>query len=269
MVPNVSQFFRGLASQHLKRVVRVTLLLPPRYARSHSTRFPLLLVNDGQDFPGIQLASSLENLYREQHIRESIIVGIHANGDRLREYGTAGTPDYAGRGDWADRYQAFVLQELIPYLENHLRVSPNPEERFCAGFSLGGLAALDLAWQHPDHFAGAGIFSGSLWWRSRPFVEEDYDDDRDRIMHDRIRQGTFRRHQRFWLQAGTEDETSDRNNNGIIDAIDDTLDLIRELEAKGFETGKHVVYHEEEGGKHDLPTWGKVMPVFLRWWLPQ
>ena len=69
----------------------------------------------------------------------------------------------------------------------------------------------------------------------------------------------------FWLQTGTQDEVSDRNNNGIIDSIDDTLGLIEELEKKGYQREKDFVYREVEGGRHDQTTWGKVMPEFLKW----
>ena len=70
--------------------------------------------------------------------------------------------------------------------------------------------------------------------------------------------------QRYWLQAGTLDEDEDRNHNGVIDAIDDTLDLIRELKRKGTHD-VDVHYLEVEGGRHDTQTWGQVMPDFLRW----
>lgn len=69
----------------------------------------------------------------------------------------------------------------------------------------------------------------------------------------------------FWFQAGTEDETADRNNNGIIDAIDDTLDLIEVLHAKGYHKNRDMHFHIEEGGRHDVETWSRVMPLFLNW----
>ena len=68
--------------------------------------------------------------------------------------------------------------------------------------------------------------------------------------------------------TGTHDETSDRNNNGIIDSIDDTLDLIRELEAKGYQRKTDIEYLELADGRHDVPTWGRAMPAFLQWGWP-
>ena len=57
----------------------------------------------------------------------------------------------------------------------------------------------------------------------------------------------------------------DRNQNGIIDSIDDTLDLIKELEAKGYSAPREIFYLEMPEGKHDIPTWSLAMPVFLQW----
>jgi enterochelin esterase-like enzyme len=65
--------------------------------------------------------------------------------------------------------------------------------------------------------------------------------------------------------AGTEDETADRNNNGIIDAIDDTLTLMQALQEKGKEELKDFTYVEVEGGKHEPETWSKVLLDFLKW----
>jgi enterochelin esterase-like enzyme len=84
-------------------------------------------------------------------------------------------------------------------------------------------------------------------------------------MHHRIKNSTSKPELKFWFQAGTEDEKADRNNNGIIDVIDDTLDLIHELSAKGYRKGHDYHFHIEEGGKHDVATWTKMMPLFLNW----
>lgn len=84
-------------------------------------------------------------------------------------------------------------------------------------------------------------------------------------MHQHIRRSKMRPGLKFWFQTGTEDEASDRNNNGIIDSIDDTLDLIAELTLKGYRPFKDIHYYEMQGGRHDTATWAKAMPEFLKW----
>jgi len=132
-----------------------------------------------------------------------------------------------------------------------------------AGYSLGGLSALDIAWNNPQIFHKAGAFSGSFWWRKRE-LGAGYT-EKDRIMHAVIRKSSIREGMKFWFEAGTDDEQADRNNNGIIDAIDDTLDLISELIIKGYKPYYDVCYYEVNGGKHNPETWGKAFPAFLTW----
>lgn len=251
-------------SQHLNRQVIVDIYPPPGYETEPERHYPLLLFNDGQDLPATRLVQTLDTLVREKTIPPVFVAGIHAGRGRRHEYGTLRQPDYKGRGEKAPNYRDFVLLELLPELRGNWRLSTQPEENLFAGFSLGGLSAFDMTWAHPEVFGAAGVFSGSLWWRWS--AVDPANPDADRIMHDVVQTspGPYPNQQRFWFQAGTLDEADDRNNNGIIDAIDDTLQLIEALKNRGFGNGQ-VQYLEIDGGTHDPATWGIAMPDFLRW----
>ncbi len=135
-----------------------------------------------------------------------------------------------------------------------------------AGFSLGGLCALDIVWNHPLEFSKAGVFSGSLWWRDKDQDDEDFDEDKNRIMHRQVSDDpNFYPWLKFFFEVGTMDETADRNNNGIIDAIDDTVSFIDILERKGYSQQTDIKYLELKDGRHDVPTWAKAFPDFLKW----
>lgn len=251
-----------LYSANLKRSVTVDLLLPPAYTQSRR-RYPLLLLNDGQDLGRLRLKATLNRLVRNRQIQELVVAAVHA-GDRLQEYGLSSQPDYQKRGARARLYAAFITRELLPLLHDSFRLEAKPAVTAVAGCSLGGLSALDLAWNHPQWFGHVGIFSGSLWWRSRPYGP-DFDETRHRIAHLMVRNSSRRPPLRFWFQAGTQDESADRNQNGIIDAIDDTLDLIAELVKKGYRPFHDIQYCEVFNGKHHPATWARVLPCFLRW----
>ena len=250
-------------SKRLKRKVKFDVYLPVEMDGMQTC--PGLLLNDGQDMPQLQLIETLTERFQQPENRNLIVVAIHA-GDRMNEYGTAGIPDYAGRGWKAKSYSAFVIYQLLPFLRKHYDAFDNPAYTAFAGFSLGGLSAIDIAWRNPQCFHKVGIFSGSFWWRSSQ--PDDQNPDADRIMHYRIGAGGFKKDMQFWFQAGTEDEKSARNGNGIIDAIDDTLDLIDVLKVKGY-TERDVVYREVAGGEHNFNTWSKVFPEFLNWCFPK
>lgn len=252
--------FQSLA---LGREVLIEVYLPSNYDSASTHRYPFVLFNDGQDLPRMKFAGILEHLFSEKKIPAILAIGIHCNERRIQEYGTARQADYKGRGNLAPQYTRFVLEELMPHLREKYRLSPRVRDAAYAGFSLGGLSAIDIAWAHPEVFGAAGVFSGALWWRSHDVIPED--PDADRIMHDLVQKASkVDKKQRFWFQCGTLDETDDRNHNGVIDAIDDTLDLIRDLQKKGIPE-HNIRYLEMEGGRHEVGTWGEAMPDFLKW----
>lgn len=250
-------------SEALQRDVHIDVFLPPGHFSKTKKAYPTLFLNDGQDMPALGLAGALERLYAKKRIPEIIVVAIHANQNRMQEYGIPGRPDYKKRGARAQAYADFLLGELIPELRKRYKISDTSGQTAVAGFSLGGLCAFGLAWGHPGVFGKVGVFSGSLWWRAKAFTPKA--PDAHRIVHEMVAGSPKREGLKFWLQAGTEDEKEDRNNNGIIDAIDDTLGLIRELKKLGYREGQDIKYVEVKGGRHNPETWGKVMPDFLVW----
>jgi enterochelin esterase-like enzyme len=248
-------------SEKLGRNLRIDFYLPPDPGNGP---MDVLLINDGQDLQTMRLDYILDRLYRSRSIRPLLCIGIHAGILRKFEYGAAVSADYKGRGNLAVRYMHFIIDELVPAI--HLLFPGRLNTRWAfAGFSLGGLSALDISWGHGSLFNLAGIFSGSLWWRTLDKDDPEYQDEQHRIMHNQIRQGQYVPGMKFFFECGTEDETEDRNGNGIIDSIDDTQDLISALKEKGYDPQSDIHYLEIEGGKHDVPTWASAMPVFLKW----
>jgi enterochelin esterase-like enzyme len=252
----------SIESNSLHRTVKVDFYLPNPVCRPED--ISLLLINDGQDMDRLGLQSILEDLYEKDQISPLLCVGIHAGPDRKLEYGTAGIADYKGRGSKAAHYTEFIFGQLIPYIRKKYCL-PQVREMAFAGFSLGGLSAIDIVWNHPQKFSKVGVFSGSFWWRSRDKNDLDYDDDRDRIMHQVIRKGRYCPWLKFYFECGAADEEDDRNNNGVIDSIDDTQDLIRELSRKGYDPRRDIHYQQLDDGRHDIPTWARAMPDFLKW----
>lgn len=252
-----------LQSKFLERQVRVDVYLPQEYRLRSHISYPVLFINDGQDMEAVQLEPTLNRLINKGLILPIVVVAIHANENRMQEYGTASQADYKNRGSKAEAYTQFILQELLPFVHRKYRIKTQPSETVFAGFSLGGLSAMDIVWHHPNTFGKVGVFSGSFWWRSKAFSPDE--PDADRIMQTIIHHSQKRPGLKFWFQTGTRDEDSDRNNNGIIDAIDDTLDVIRELKRLGYKELEDIRYVEVEGGEHNPATWARVLPDFLKW----
>ncbi len=259
---NISVENHVILSEFLGREVKVDFYLPTNVP--HSTELSLLLINDGQDLITMHFDEMLEELYENDAIRSLLCVGIHCSKDRKNEYGTAAVLDYKGRGARAALYNKFIFEELMPFIRSSLLVYSFKEKSF-AGFSLGGLCALDMVWNYPREFSKVGVFSGSLWWRDKDQDDPDFNEGLDRIMHRQVREGNYAPWLRFFFEVGTLDEVADRNNNGIIDSIDDTVALIDELVTKGYDRNTDIKFIELKNGRHDVPTWAKAFPEFLKW----
>jgi predicted alpha/beta superfamily hydrolase len=252
--------FDKIFSPALHREVTFELFLPLSYSKNKS--YSVLMINDGQDNVAMKMNELIYNWQKNKLAEKFIVATIYA-GDRIQEYGVARKSDYAKRGAKALLYNQFIINEFLPFLETEFKVNRFADDNAFAGYSLGGLSAFDIVWNNPTIFKKCGVFSGSFWWRKKA-LDKGYT-EADRIAHQMIKKDAHKPGLSFWLQCGTKDERSDRNGNGIIDAIDDTLDLIVELAQKGYRPYDDVVYVEVKDGEHNQKTWSKIMPEFLNW----
>lgn len=254
----------GLSSRYLATRHTVRVFLPAGYA-TERRRYPILLMNDGQDAEATGLRAALDSLSHELVIAPIIVVAVHATSDRMQEYGVSGVPNAQGLGSQAGGYEKFITLELLPMIRQRYRSIPSPAQTAIMGWSLGALSAFDLAWRHPDLFGSVGAFSGSFWWRTNDSTLETRQSSR--VVHRIV--GEMRKVPkiRMWFEAGRQDETDDRDGNGVIDSIQDTRELIDALAKKGFREGRDIRYLEVEGG-HNPETWGKALPDFLAWAFP-
>ena len=244
-------------SPHLDRQVSFTVISS---ANENVDLIPhFVFLQDGQDYDALGMDTTLIDFYTQFPHARLILVSIPTSDQRLYEYGVIGSPDYKNRGNKASEYAQFWEQEVWTKIQAMYPQANEAKLTIC-GFSLSGLSAFDLAWSLP-HFHQVGVFSGSFWWRSKAY-EDDYDDEHGRIMHVKVRNTPHPKSLRAWFQCGTHDETDDRNHNGIIDSIEDTLDLITEIRKKGI---SDVHYEEVFEGEHHPATWKKIMPQFLAW----
>lgn len=245
-------------SSFLKRIVKLDIYFTGMGKVAATA--DLVLINDGQDLLKMSFIDILTGIQPQTPL---LVIGLHASEQRKQEYGVAGVPDYLGRGAKASLYSKFIIEELFSNLEAFFP-GIKIQSKALAGFSLGGLMAFDMLMDYPEVFTSVGVFSGSFWWRSKS-LEDGYDEELHRIMHAKIRTKKKEPGLKFFIQTGRLDETADRNNNGIIDSIDDALGIISELSKLGYNLNDHITYREVEDGRHDVETWSRVMPEFMKW----
>jgi putative tributyrin esterase len=126
----------------------------------------------------------------------------------------------------ADKYESYILQELIPDVERRYRVMKTREGRGVGGLSMGGYGALKYGVKYPDKFIFAASMSGALdaavrsdadprfaWGFLRPSILQTFGppgnparsaNDLHKLVRDfpaeRLAQLPF-----FYLDCGTED----------------------------------------------------------------
>lgn len=248
-------------SRHLQKHIKLTIISTP--VPGDKGDFNLLLLNDGQDVESLRVKKVVDSLYKKKLIQPLVVVAIDAF-DRMQEYGVAGFPDYKGNGASAEKYNNFIINELLPFIKKQSGVRKFNSISF-AGCSLGALSALDISWNNADKIDKVGMLSGSFWFRDKDAIDPSYSDDNNRIILSKIKSSRKRPHLKYWFYAGANEETADRDKDGVIDVIDDTKDLVDIIKKKNVCPPGDIVYTESKEGQHNYDSWSKVFPQFLIW----
>jgi len=138
---------------------KLRIWLPPGYSDESDHAYPVLYMNDGQDlfdaetsyftFAEWRMDETAEALIQAGQIEPMVIVGIDNAGrqDRPNEYLpwediylTPSIPNPQGK-----RYPDFLLQEVIPFVEQNYTVATEPGGRGLGGASYGGLISIYTA----------------------------------------------------------------------------------------------------------------------------
>jgi enterochelin esterase-like enzyme len=114
---------------------------------------------DGGTLLDIDIAATFDNLVHEQAIEPLVVVLVES----IRGSARRG-PTRVESLTAPATFEAFVVDELIPALVDRLPITDDPARSAVVGQSLGGLAALWLAHQHPGRFGCTVAQSSSLWW---------------------------------------------------------------------------------------------------------
>ena len=102
--------------------------------------------------------------------------------------------------------------------------------------------------------------------------------ERTRLAQGMVERDARREGLRLWLAVGTAEETDDRDNDGLIDAVDDTQDIPEALARRGYSTNhayeqqpsssEDVGLYFLEDGQHNQASWANMLPPFLQWAYP-
>ena len=152
--------FRSAA---LGRDVAVAVQLPPSYDKEPTRRYPVVYVLHGlfesQGFWERRgLAATVDGLWAKGQLPELLVIAVDG-GDSFFVNGRSG------------RYEDMVTQDLVAHSDACLRTLPRRQARGLLGVSMGGYAALRIAFTHPELFAAVATHSAMLL--AKPPSQED------------------------------------------------------------------------------------------------
>lgn len=141
----------ALESKLMGRRMPFIVITPPAYAARPNDRFPVIYLLHG-------LTGHYDNwtaktkLFEYSRAYNFIIV----------------TPE--GENGWYtdgykspnDKYESYIVSELIPEIESKFRTRTGRENRFIAGLSMGGYGSIKFGLKYPAMFSAVGSFSGAL-----------------------------------------------------------------------------------------------------------
>lgn len=140
--------------------------LPPGYDDDPQRRYPALylLSSHGSTGPSLLNWSAWdENI--QQQLDRLITGGVLAPvivvlPDMWTRFGSSQFINSEGIG----RYEDYLLDEIIPFVDATYRTLPDRDHRGVLGRSSGGYGALVQAMRHPELFGAVACHSGDLYW---------------------------------------------------------------------------------------------------------
>ena len=141
--------------QFQSKLINATLpynvILPPGYRASATTRYPVLYLLHG--WAGHYTDWLTRTNVADYAAQYRIIVVMPEGNDSWYVDGAAGTND---------KYESYILKELMPDVDKRYRTIQSRYGRAIAGLSMGGYGAIKYGLKYPATFAFAGSISGAF-----------------------------------------------------------------------------------------------------------
>jgi enterochelin esterase-like enzyme len=241
-------------SRFLRNQRDLIVYVPPGYDEQPQRRFPVLYLHDGQNlfdrgtaFGGQDwnVHGAADSLIQAGSLEPIIIVGVYNTGkSRIYEYTPTKVPKLGGGR--ADRYAKFLLQEVMPFVNQQYRALPEPSQTGIGGSSLGGLVSLYIGLKYPQTFGKIVALSPSVWWNQR-------------IILRLAAAANPQPRPSIWLDIGT------REGPKIVPDVEQFRDLLLK---KGWRENQDLHYERVEGAEHNEASWSQRVGPFLQFLYP-
>jgi S-formylglutathione hydrolase FrmB len=146
-----------IKSTTLGKEVEYSIYLPADYEQS-SRRYPVLYLLHGfsDDETGWTQFGEVKMIADQTFQKGEMTAMIIVMPD-------AGITWYANSSDGKAKYEDFIINELIPYIDGTYRTRTPKQYRAIAGLSMGGYGTCLIAMKHPDLFSAAAPLSAGIF----------------------------------------------------------------------------------------------------------
>jgi enterochelin esterase family protein len=223
-------------SSILKEQRGIGIYTPPGYSGKNDAD-RLLVVVDGEAYgndpdPLVPTPRILDNLLAAGKIPPTVAILVNTVSELKRERDLK----------CSDHFEAFLAEELVPWVRRNYHVSKRSADVVVAGSSDGGLLALCEVHQYPNVFGNALSQSGDIFYDPHPKQPSNpYTSDAGWLVRQFL--SMPRVPVRFYLEIGTLEA-------GVVNPVNEHRRLRDVLIARGYD----VSYAEFSGG-HDYLTW--------------
>ena len=138
-------------SKFVNAVLPYNVVLPKDYDTAHATRYPVLYLLHGLTGHYSDWVSRTNVADYASHYR-LIVVTPEGNDGWYTDSATVAT----------DKYESYILKELIPDVQQRYRTIEARYGRSIAGLSMGGYGSLKFGLKSPETFIFAGSMSGAF-----------------------------------------------------------------------------------------------------------
>jgi enterochelin esterase family protein len=204
------------------------------------TSYPLLVLFDGESYLDTMSAPRLLDSLIAAAALPPLMAAFVVNASELSR-----NHELPCNRQFADA----IASELVPFLRARYPLTSDPKSTAIAGASYGGLAAVFVAFEHPETFGLALSQSGSFWWNFPP-GSKSFDGSNQPGWLTRRFAERERLPIRFHLSAGSFERA-----RGGLGNLETTLALRDVLQSKGY-----AVSYDEFSAGHDHLAWRAELP---------
>jgi len=159
-IPHGTLHDTTLVSTNLGDSRIIQVYTPPSYDSTLADSLPVAIFNDGNTYINNCFANNtIDYLIAEKRIQPIICVFIHPK-SRWEEF--------AGRD--VDNHSAFIINEVLPYIDNRYRTIHHPESRAVIGLSLSGHFATHITFYNTESFGLCGVQSPAYYANNKNLV---------------------------------------------------------------------------------------------------